>query len=154
MLHPRHLNRIGSETTTVTKSPARLSSLQGVRQADRENPGTAALGAMRKTEPSDGPRLVCPSCGGVLDDVEVDAELTAVERELLELLLRGYRVGQIAPRLDVSVSTVRKRVRRLLAKTGTRSQAELIAVCRRTDRSGRQSPGSPKSVRRSRSPRT
>src|SRR5438132_1211114 len=73
-------------------------------------------------------RLVCPPCGGVLDDVEVDADLTPVERELLDLLLHGYRVGQIALRLEVSVSTVRKRVRRLLAKTGTRSQAELIAV--------------------------
>ena len=90
----------------------------------------------------------------MLDDVEVDADLTPVERELLDLLLHGYRVGQIALRLEVSVSTVRKRVRRLLAKTGTRSQAELIAVCRRPDRRGRQSASGLKSARRSRSPRT
>jgi DNA-binding CsgD family transcriptional regulator len=56
--------------------------------------------------------------------------LSAVERELLALLLQGYRVNQIATRLDVTVPTVRKRVRRLLAKTGTSSQAELIAAYR------------------------
>jgi DNA-binding CsgD family transcriptional regulator len=56
--------------------------------------------------------------------------LSAVERELLDLLLQGYRVSQIAARVDATVPTVRKRVRRLLAKTGTTSQAELIASYR------------------------
>jgi DNA-binding CsgD family transcriptional regulator len=56
--------------------------------------------------------------------------LSAVERELLVLLLQGYRVNQIAARVDATVPTVRKRLRRLLAKTGTSSQAELIAAFR------------------------
>jgi DNA-binding CsgD family transcriptional regulator len=56
--------------------------------------------------------------------------LSAVERQLLDLILQGYRVSQIAARVDASIPTVRKRVRRLLAKTGTTSQAELIASYR------------------------
>jgi DNA-binding CsgD family transcriptional regulator len=86
-------------------------------------------------------RLVCPACGTALEIdltappgasplVAADVRLSAVERELLDLLLQGYRVAQIATRLEASVPTVRKRVRRLLAKTGTRSQAELIATYR------------------------
>jgi DNA-binding CsgD family transcriptional regulator len=150
--HPRHLkpDRLENERT-VTKSPARLSWCQGSGYADREQQERETLATIPKTQVA---RLVCPSCGGVLDDVDVAADLTPVERELLDLLLHGYRVGQIAPRLDVSVSTVRKRVRRLLAKTGTRSQAELIAACRRPDRRARQSASGLKSARRSRSPRT
>ena len=78
-----------------------------------------------------GARLVCPECGGpVVHGTTLTAagmRLSAVERELLGLLLQGYRVGQIATRVGATVPTVRKRVRRLLAKTGTSSQAELVA---------------------------
>jgi DNA-binding CsgD family transcriptional regulator len=99
-----------------------------------------------------------------------DLDLSAREREVLALLLQGFRAGQIALRTGVSVSTVRKRLRRLLAKTGTRSQAELVARCRtRGVRPGRVAEGivglvdhdplghpepSPPASRRSRSPRT
>ena len=78
-----------------------------------------------------GPSFVCPECGGpVVHGTAVAAagiRLSAVERELLGLLLQGYRVSQIATQVGVTVPTVRKRVRRLLAKTGTASQAELVA---------------------------
>ncbi len=96
---------------------------------------------MRDVERLGTARSVCPSCGAPLDldadaaeepsdRVAADPRLNAVERELLDLLLQGYRVAQIATRLEASVPTVRKRVRRLLAKTGTRSQAELIGSYR------------------------
>ena len=96
-------------------------------------------------------------------------DLSAREREVLALLLQGFRVGQIALRTGVSVSTVRKRLRRLLAKTGTRSQAELVARCRArgvgsapavagvvalVDGEPADQPGSSVPSRRSRSPRT
>jgi DNA-binding CsgD family transcriptional regulator len=90
---------------------------------------------MRDGERLGTARRVCPSCGAPLDldgrsgpsdAVAAHPRLNAVERELVDLLLHGYRVSQIATRLDTSVPTVRKRVRRLLAKTGTRSQADLI----------------------------
>jgi DNA-binding CsgD family transcriptional regulator len=70
-----------------------------------------------------------------VDEVVIDLwlhnlDLSAREGEVLALLLQGFRAGQIALRTGVSVSTVRKRLRRLLAKTGTSSQAELVARCR------------------------
>jgi DNA-binding CsgD family transcriptional regulator len=70
-------------------------------------------------------------------------DLSDVERGVLDLLLQGYRVGQIAARTGASESTVRKRLRRLLAKTGTSSQAELVARCRtaRATRSAAASAG-------------
>ena len=115
------------------------------------------MAAMRKSEAHDAARLVCPTCGGPLDLTRSTAStasarsagfaLSDVERQVLELLLQGYRVAQIAATVGTSVSTVRKRLRRLLAKTGTRSQAELIARCR--------AQGAPAaSPRRSRRPRT
>jgi DNA-binding CsgD family transcriptional regulator len=98
-----------------------------------------------------------------------DLDLSEREREVLGLLLQGFRVGQIAVRTGVSVSTVRKRLRRLLAKTGTRSQAELVARCRArgvgpapvvpgvvvlVGDAAADQPESPVPSRRSRSPRT
>jgi DNA-binding CsgD family transcriptional regulator len=80
-------------------------------------------------------------------------DLSDVERGVLDLLLQGYRVSQIAARTGSAVPTVRKRLSRLLAKTGTRSQAELVARCRRAA-FGPQPAPSPCSPRRSRSPRT
>jgi DNA-binding CsgD family transcriptional regulator len=57
-------------------------------------------------------------------------DLSDVEREVLDLLLQGYRVNQIAVRTGASIATVRKRLRRVLTKTGTGSQSELVARCR------------------------
>ncbi|HZP28321.1 MAG TPA: helix-turn-helix transcriptional regulator [Acidimicrobiia bacterium] len=124
-----------------------------------------------------GGRVVCRGCRRDLDLVAlVDALITLVddrraaddralevaealgftdeEQVVLDLLLQGYRVKQIAIRTGVTISTVRKRVRRLLAKTGTTSQAELVAVWRhgRPARPAGQSGAA--TARRSRSPRT
>jgi DNA-binding CsgD family transcriptional regulator len=82
-------------------------------------------------------------------------DLSGVEREVLDLLLQGYRVSQIAAHTGTSESTVRKRLRRLLAKTGTRSQAELVARCRAgVVGLGAQPDRSAAGARRSRRPRT
>jgi DNA-binding CsgD family transcriptional regulator len=108
---------------------------------------------------------------GADDEVGADLrlirfDLSDVEREVLDLLLQGYRVNQIAGRTGASVATVRKRLRRVLTKTGTGSQAELVARCRReavisedarrdlvVARDAQPAP-SGGSARRSRSPRT
>jgi DNA-binding CsgD family transcriptional regulator len=83
-------------------------------------------------------------------------DLSDVEREVLDLLLQGYRVNQIAVRTGASVATVRKRLRRVLTKTGTGSQSELVDRCRheKVATPGPQPSPPSGSARRSRSPRT
>jgi DNA-binding CsgD family transcriptional regulator len=156
-------------------------------------PRLVCPGCDRPVEPStavDG-QVVCTGCLRRLDLVALALELAAlveapgaaddelgadlrlirfdlsdVEREVLDLLLQGYRVNQIAVRTGASVATVRKRLRRVLTKTGTGSQAELVARCRRevagAEDAGRDLDGardrqpapSGEPARRSRSPRT
>jgi DNA-binding NarL/FixJ family response regulator len=47
---------------------------------------------------------------------EVDNQLSAREREVLELLVSGYPVKQIAERLGISFPTVRTYVRRKVSE--------------------------------------
>lgn len=54
--------------------------------------------------------------------------LTSREKEILELILRGYSNPQIAEELFISVSTVKRHVNNILRKTDTRNRYELIAV--------------------------
>lgn len=55
------------------------------------------------------------------------AELTARERELLELLVRGYRYREIAEQLFISLDTVRTHIRHIYEKMQVRSRAEAAA---------------------------
>ena len=60
----------------------------------------------------------------VHSDVELD-ELTAREREVLQLIARGYRYKEIAARLHLSVKTVESHVSNVLRKLQLSSRAEL-----------------------------
>ncbi|MFZ4516548.1 MAG: LuxR C-terminal-related transcriptional regulator [Acidimicrobiia bacterium] len=53
-------------------------------------------------------------------------ELSPREREVLELVLDGYRVSTIARSLYLSPSTVRNHLSAIFRKFGVRSQAELV----------------------------
>jgi DNA-binding CsgD family transcriptional regulator len=55
-------------------------------------------------------------------------ELTAREREILELLVSGLRVPSIASRLFISQSTVRNHLSTGFKKLGVSSQAEFLAL--------------------------
>jgi DNA-binding CsgD family transcriptional regulator len=55
------------------------------------------------------------------------AELTPREREILELLVRGYRYGEIGERLFISLDTVRTHIRHIYEKMQVRSRAEAAA---------------------------
>jgi DNA-binding NarL/FixJ family response regulator len=57
-------------------------------------------------------------------DVELD-ELTAREREVLQLIARGYRYKEIAARLHLSVKTVESHVSSVLRKLQLSSRHEL-----------------------------
>ncbi len=65
------------------------------------------------------------SAGGVVgSDEELDA-LTAREREVLQLIARGYRYKEIAARLHLSVKTVEAHVSSVLRKLQLSSRHEL-----------------------------
>jgi pimeloyl-ACP methyl ester carboxylesterase/DNA-binding CsgD family transcriptional regulator len=63
-------------------------------------------------------------------DVDAFDELTARERELLELIARGLDNGSIAERLGLQVKTVRNHVTRIYDKLGVRTRAEAIVKAR------------------------
>jgi len=54
--------------------------------------------------------------------------LTAAEARVAEALYEGMSVSEFALAAELSISTVRNQVRGVFAKTGTRRQAELVAL--------------------------
>jgi DNA-binding NarL/FixJ family response regulator len=57
--------------------------------------------------------------------------LSVREREVLELLARGFRVGEIAERLGISAHTVTTHVRHLYGKLEVRSRGEAVYAAMR-----------------------
>jgi DNA-binding CsgD family transcriptional regulator len=58
----------------------------------------------------------------------VAAELTARERDILALMVRGQSNAAIAERLAVTPSTVKSHVRNILRKLGAVNRVEVIAL--------------------------
>ena len=54
--------------------------------------------------------------------------LSAREREIAELLIRGARTDELAAQLHISRHTLRDHVKSIFAKVGARSRAELVAL--------------------------
>jgi DNA-binding NarL/FixJ family response regulator len=61
-------------------------------------------------------------------DEEPAHDLTAREREILELIAEGLTNGAIAKRLFISVNTVRNHVQNILAKLDAHSKLEALSV--------------------------
>jgi DNA-binding NarL/FixJ family response regulator len=57
--------------------------------------------------------------------------LTTRELEILRLLNDGRTLKEIAQNLEIAVGTVKNHVHKILTKTGSRSQAEALAVARK-----------------------
>jgi DNA-binding CsgD family transcriptional regulator len=55
--------------------------------------------------------------------------LTPREAEIVALLRRGFRSGEIAAQLGTSVNTVRNQIWRLMARLAVGTRAELVAAC-------------------------
>lgn len=68
--------------------------------------------------------------GSVRDGGPLLAGLSARESEVLDLVARGRDNHEIARTLFLSVKTVQNHVSAMLAKTGARSRAELVALAR------------------------
>lgn len=62
------------------------------------------------------------------DPALVSDRLTPRQREVTVLLAHGFRHGEIAERLDVSVHQVRRLVRQARERVGARTTAELVAT--------------------------
>lgn len=62
-----------------------------------------------------------------------EAELTAREQEVLNLVGQGYTSAQIAERLFISVRTVETHRSNLTKKLGLRSQAEMVRIALRRE---------------------
>jgi DNA-binding NarL/FixJ family response regulator len=58
---------------------------------------------------------------------EVDYQLSAREREVLELLARGYLTKQISDRLGIRFDTVRTYIRRIYEKMQVHSRSQAVA---------------------------
>jgi DNA-binding CsgD family transcriptional regulator len=73
--------------------------------------------------------------------------LTPREAEVTERLLRGQSLEEIRAALGTSIHTTRTQVKRVFAKTGTRSQSDLVRVILRSPAAlrtyGDQSPPNP-----------
>ena len=102
----------GELAASSARSQARLrriAEVVGVRQS----PGTAV--AKAEVPPHLGPRV---------------ASLSARERDVLGLLLAGYRVTSLGRALAVSPNTVRNHLRAVFRKLQVHSQEELIEMFR------------------------
>lgn len=82
-------------------------------------------------DPSVGARLLAAWRTGT-DDVDIEAALTARERELLVLVAGGSTNEDIARSLVISVATVKTHLARILVKTGARDRAGLVALAYRS----------------------
>jgi PAS domain S-box-containing protein len=88
--------------------------------------------AMRATR-VDGRVLVLGVClhasrGAVSKRAHEPAPLTAREREVLRLIALGRVSREICDELHIAPDTVRAHVRNAMAKTGSRTRAQLIAI--------------------------
>ena len=96
------------------------------------------IGSGRRTlEREERDRLVAcfhEETGRVLDSRARLDSLTIREREILEHLINGERVQEIARKSFVSESTVRTQVKSILAKMGVRSQLAAVSVALAADR--------------------
>ena len=72
-------------------------------------------------------RKVVQSFGQARASASATDDLSPREREVLELLARGYLYKEIAERLNISVPTVNTYVRRVYEKLHVRSRAQAVA---------------------------
>lgn len=76
-------------------------------------------------------RLVKDYLGRFEVGVETDSQLTAREREVLQLAVEGYSNKEIAEKLVISLSTIHTHKRNLMNKLGINNQRGLIQYARK-----------------------
>jgi DNA-binding NarL/FixJ family response regulator len=100
-----------------------------LKQTPREELLTAVGDVHRGGSPmtSNIARKVVQSFRQTPSPVSTEAELSAREQEVLNLLARGFLYKEIAERLNISVPTVNTYVRRMYEKLHVRSRAQAVA---------------------------
>jgi DNA-binding CsgD family transcriptional regulator len=106
------LNRIGASPLRVTVSPYR-GSLPGTTRA------LAALIFLSDPSQTTPSRAI---------SLRMLYGLTPTECRIADLLLEGLETRQLAERLSITLETARFHLKRVLNKTGTRRQSELIRL--------------------------
>jgi DNA-binding NarL/FixJ family response regulator len=98
----------------------------------------AVTAGQAQLDPSVQRRLLDAFAAGAPVDVPEQPSdgLTAREEEVLAVIARGLSNTEVAARLHVAEATVKTHVNHLLAKTGSRDRAALVAYAFRTGRGG------------------
>lgn len=65
--------------------------------------------------------------GEILTELGREAGLSSQDNRILSLMLLGYSYKQVADRMELSIDTIRKHMKRIYRKTRTGSLAELFA---------------------------
>jgi DNA-binding NarL/FixJ family response regulator len=123
---PHEVARSGARLAAVLTAAGRAAEAAPVLEAARDV--ATALGARPLLEELAGrSRPARP----VAQHGREGAELTAREREILELLALGRSNGEIGRQLFISTKTVSVHVSNILAKLGAAGRTEAAAIARR-----------------------
>jgi pimeloyl-ACP methyl ester carboxylesterase/DNA-binding CsgD family transcriptional regulator len=122
----------------LSRSIEEVASARDARQEllrlSSKSPGRSFFTLVRAIAGEDGQKLALTVTTEHVWQARVEAALqkafafTGAENEVLRLILSGVSVAEIASLLARTESTIRSHIHSLLAKTGTRSQAELLTL--------------------------
>ncbi len=140
---------VSAETVTINNQLCILSVLQDISERKRTEVEliTAIEAAMQDSSwlsrnIMDKLAALRSPLGGPAGATAPAAELTAREREVIELIARGKSDAAIAETLSLSRNTVRNHVARLYAKIGAHNRGEAIVWARDRGHAGRTEPKS------------
>ncbi|NMA99093.1 MAG: hypothetical protein GX970_13455 [Phyllobacteriaceae bacterium] len=128
---PGEVDRLMAETNRILKGNARATTVMCLRARDTER---LIVAHMRLYRPlSDEPFVLCVTSeiswpAGFTAQMQQSFGLSLTEIDLLRHLAEGHSVNDIADLRARSRETVRVQIKSLLAKTGTRSQLELVRL--------------------------
>jgi DNA-binding CsgD family transcriptional regulator len=76
-------------------------------------------------------KTIAKVLGHVAENEGISVDLTSREREILDLVSRGYTNGDIAEQVDLSPDTVKSHLSNIRGKLGVHSRSQAVAVAMR-----------------------
>jgi DNA-binding NarL/FixJ family response regulator len=113
-----------------------VEKLQSIRQGLARGAVPEGVGA---TRPAEHPAAPGTQRGNALADLT--EQLSPREREILEAVAEGRRVGSIARKFTISPYTVRNHLKAIFRKLGVHSQVELLARLHARSKADQSGPG-------------
>jgi two-component system nitrate/nitrite response regulator NarL len=89
--------------------------------------GVMATRVLTHLRSAAAPQLAAPPAGTVAADQSQLQQLSARERQVLQLIARGRHDREIAHALDLTTNTVKKHVKNILQKLGVRNRVQAAA---------------------------